>query len=363
VRLSAEDRAAIWGRRVVAVPAALVSFVVVWATLPVTLSLALLWDGLVHRRLAITRGLGIVVLALSGEVWGIVAGFGAWLVSLVWIGLPRRRFEDWNYGLETRYAGFMFRIARWILGATLAMDGHEMVSPGPILLFIRHAALADTILPGALVMHGHGIRLRHVLARGLLWAPGLNVVGTRVDNLFVRRGSATELPRMRAMADDLGPRDGVVIWPEGMVPTPANLERSRVRAREKAARRGIEDPPPEPRRRGRLRSRFTNVLPPVPGGPLALLEHAAAADVVFCAHVGFEPVTRTADLLRGGLAGRTVRVSFWRVPRAEIPVTRAHRAAWLFEQWERMDAWVGANREDATGGAREGPGSTVQSAV
>jgi 1-acyl-sn-glycerol-3-phosphate acyltransferase len=365
-RLNAEDRAAIWGRRVVAVPGALVSFVVVWATLPVTLLLALLWDGVVHRRLAVTRGLGIVVLALSGEVWGIVAGFGAWLVSVAWIGLPRKRFDDWNYGLETRYAGFMFRIARWILGATLVMDGHDVVSPGPILLFIRHAALADTLLPGALVMHGHGIRLRHVLARGLLWAPGLNVVGTRVDNLFVRRGSATELPRIRAMAEDLGPRDGVVIWPEGMVPTPANLERSRARAREKAARRGSDAVPPEPRRRGRLRSRFTHVLPPVPGGPLALLEHAAEADVVFCAHVGFEPVTRTLDLLRGALAGRTVRVWFWRVPRAEIPATRAHRAAWLFEQWERMDEWVAANGDATNGRAQrepDGTGSSVESTV
>jgi hypothetical protein len=104
----------------------------------------------------------------------------------------------------------------------------------------------------------------------------------------------------------------------------------------------------------------------VPGGPLALLEHAASADVVFCAHVGFEPVTRTVDLLRGGLAGRTVRVSFWRVPRGEVPVTRAHRAAWLFDQWERMDVWVAANREETAGGTPgepNGAGSAVGSTV
>jgi hypothetical protein len=132
-----------------------------------------------------------------------------------------------------------------------------------------------------------------------------------------------------------------------MVPTPANLDRSDARAREKVARRGGEESPPAASRRGRLRSRYRRVLPPVPGGPLALLEHAAQADVVFCAHAGFEPVTRVVDLLRGALAGRTVRVSFWRVPRAEIPTTRPQRAAWLFDQWERMDAWVVAHADPA----------------
>jgi 1-acyl-sn-glycerol-3-phosphate acyltransferase len=346
MRLSAGERAGIWGRRVVAVPAAMVGFLLLVVTSPLTLSIALLWDAVVHRHLTSTRGVAVLVLALFGEVWGILAGFGAWLASGVWLGLGRQRFVRWNYGLEATYAGFMFPAARWILGARLELEGHEVVSPGPILLFIRHAALADTILPGALVMHGHRIRLRHVLARGLLWAPGLNVVGTRVDNLFIRRGSAGELRRLGAMADGLGPEDGVVIWPEGMVPTPANLERSRVRAQEKAARRGGGGAPSESPRRGRLRSRYDHVLPPVPGGPLALLEHAGTADVVFCAHVGFEPVTRTVDLLRGGLAGRTVRVLFWRVPRSEIPSTRPQRAAWLFDQWERVDEWVAANRNE-----------------
>ena len=71
-----------------------------------------------------------------------------------------------------------------------------------------------------------------------------------------------------------------------------------------------------------LANRLRNVLPPRLGGPLALLDEAAGADVVVCGHVGFDGFEYISDIWAGGLVGTTVRVRFWRSPAAEVPSAR-----------------------------------------
>ena len=51
-----------------------------------------------------------------------------------------------------------------------------------------------------------------------------------------------------------------------------------------------------------------------------------------------------SDLWRGALVGGTLRVTAWRCARAEVPADPAAAAAWLFEQWRRLDAWVASSR-------------------
>jgi hypothetical protein len=82
------------------------------------------------------------------------------------------------------------------------------------------------------------------------------------------------------------------------------------------------------------------VLPPRPGGTLGLLEAAPAADVVVCAHTGFEGAASLAEIWKGALVDQTIRVEFRRIPRNGIPVGRDARIAWLFEEWQRVDAWI-----------------------
>ena len=50
-------------------------------------------------------------------------------------------------------------------------------------------ALAVVLLAAALLSRPHGVRLRYVLKRELLWDPCLDIVGHRLPNAFVRRGS------------------------------------------------------------------------------------------------------------------------------------------------------------------------------
>ena len=72
-----------------------------------------------------------------------------------------------------------------------------------------------------------------------------------------------------------------------------------------------------------------------------MIERNPGVDVVFCAHSGLEGAGSPRDLLAGALVGSTVRVRFWRVPYAEIPVTYEARIEWLYGQWQRVDEWIG----------------------
>ena len=85
---------------------------------------------------------------------------------------------------------------------------------------------------------------------------------------------------------------------------------------------------------------FKNVLPPRPGGPLALLQENPGLDVVFCSHVGFEQAATIKQLVNGALIHRTIRVRFWRIPFSEIPKTSAARVDWLIEHWRQVDQWI-----------------------
>jgi hypothetical protein len=82
------------------------------------------------------------------------------------------------------------------------------------------------------------------------------------------------------------------------------------------------------------------VLPPRPGGPLALLDVEPAADVVIAAHVGLDGFSHIRNILEGGLIGGTIRVRFERFPAASIPSDPEARIAWLYDRWADVDEWI-----------------------
>ena len=177
------------------------------------------------------------------------------------------------------------------------------------------------------------------MKRELLWDPCLDIVGQRLPNAFVRRGqsgSAAEIERVRELARDLGPRDGVMLFPEGTRFTPRKRQQVLARLAESAEPKHVE--------RGRA---LQHVLPPRLGGVLALLEEAPGVDVAFCVHTGFERLRTLNDLWSGELVGRTIEVEFWRIPAAQIPRERAARVDWLFDQWSRIDDWLETRATDA----------------
>ena len=179
---------------------------------------------------------------------------------------------------------------RFLFRVSLDVEGDEATAPGPMVLMMRHASLADTLLPTVLVLRRHKIRLRYVLKRELLWDPALDLAGNVLPNYFVDRRStdaAAEVERVRSLGVGLGESDGVLIYPEG------------TRFTEEKRERVIEI----------LRHRFPHlveraealrgVLAPRQAGVLALLE--AGTDVVVCAHVGLDGLSHVKRIWRGGL--------------------------------------------------------------
>jgi 1-acyl-sn-glycerol-3-phosphate acyltransferase len=324
---AAESRAARWRRRAIVIPAYVVALALVLALLPVAVPLALLRDVACDRRLPATRLVCFAVAYLACEVLGLAAAFALGIAA----GGSRERALRWHYALQAWWACALFAAARRLYGLRLRVQGDDAVRHGPFLLLLRHASLADTLLPAVVVAARHGIRLRWVLKRELLWDPCLDVVGQRLPNVFVRRGSgesALEIAAVRALAGQLGAGEGVLIYPEGTRATPAK----RARARAALAERN-------PGRAARLAA-LRHLLPPRSGGALALIEAQPAADVVFMAHAGLDGAATLGDVWRGALVGRTVDVALWRAPAAAIPREAEARLAWLDAQWLRMDLWV-----------------------
>jgi 1-acyl-sn-glycerol-3-phosphate acyltransferase len=339
-----------WGRRARSIGAHLVASTLLLTTLPIVLPLLILTDVLRGARFSATRFLGMIAVYLACEQLGVLTSGWLWLTR----GRDPAAWTQRNFRLQCWWARTLFGAGERLFGLRVQVEGLEVVAPGPIVMFVRHASVADTLLPAVFVSSRLGILLRYVLKRELLWDPCLDIVGQRLPNVFVRRGSADparEIATVQRLAQGLGPTDGVLVFPEGTRFSPKR------RADALAKLAAGNDPALAARAAG-----LVNVLPPRLGGALALLDAAPDADVVFCGHVGFDGALRLGDLWNGALVDRAVRVVFWRCPRASIPADRDARVDWLYREWERLDAWVGARGEggaDAACRPRDKAGDTA----
>jgi 1-acyl-sn-glycerol-3-phosphate acyltransferase len=321
------------GRRSLTIPGTLLAFALLVLSLPLSLPIAALADVALRRRWATTRFLGFGLGYLGCEMLGLAASLALWLYAGPFTGRDRERYERANFRLQLRWASALLTLAQRLYGLRIELDLAE-VGDRTLLVFVRHASLVDALLPTVFVSARDGTRLRFVLKRELLLDPCLDVVGQRLPNAFVARGTgdpAQEEESIRRLARELGPREGVVIFPEGTRFSPdkrvAALERVRASGdRVRSARVG----------------RFRHVLPPRSRGALALLDAAPQAEVLFLAHHGLEGTGHPLAILRGDLIGRRIRIRTWRVPVSSLPAAPADRLAWLDGEWAHVDDWIEA---------------------
>ncbi len=333
IEFNPEPRRRVIRRRMITIPRSILALVVLITLAPITVPLALAVDSirwLVRRQPAMTTRL----MAL-GFVFFATELIGLWRLLLSWIragwGRDRSRLRAEAWPIQIWWARTLFRAVLRVFAIDLIVSGQKSASPGPVIAMFRHASIVDNLLPAVLLTADLGIRLRWVVKRELLTLPSLDVAGKRLPNYFVDREAADvrqELRGIKALAADLDDDEGVLIFPEGTRFTSQRRLRALKRMRqagdamaERAA--GLEF-----------------LMPPRPGGTLALLD--SGADVVVGVHQGLEGFAKLGDLWSGELVGRTVAVRLTRIDAAAIPRGRKERVDWLYDLWAELDSWIAA---------------------
>jgi hypothetical protein len=338
-----------WIRRAVSFPAIHLLALVALALFPVALPLAFLVDLVRRRRFALSRCVVFFFGYLLGEIAFLLVGALQFLLAPGITAKSRARLLRWTHGLGNAWGFYLDRFGRACFSVTLEVTGREaLTAPGPVIGFLRHASVADNLIAPVFFGREAGFDLRYVAKHEVQNDPIFDIIGNRLHSVFVRRGSGDaerEIAAVTGLLEGLGPRDAIVVWPEGTRFSPAKREKILA----SIERRG------DAARTARARA-LEHVLPPNLGGPVALLEAAVArglgTDVVFCRHAGYEGAATFADLLEGRAIGRRVRLHFVRVPFDQLP--RGGREAiadWFFTEWATLDAWVGRELPGVLAGA------------
>lgn len=326
-----ETRNTILKRRLVTIPRSAALFVLVTVTLPILVAGAAVIDGLrwaaTRRPCMALRFVAVGWVFLAAEVVGLIRFSWHWLAT--GFGRDHEQLVARAWPTQRWWACTLFTTVQNLFRVELVVEGQELTTPGPILAMFRHASIVDNLLPAVLLADRAGYRLRWIVKRELLAEPALDVAGTRLPNYFVDRESSdprAEIRNIRRLAADLGPDEGVLIYPEG------------TRFTEERRRRVLRSMEHRDAALYERAQRLRHLLPPRIGGPLTLLD--TNYDVVMCGHEGLGGFARLRDLWSGALIGRTVHVRFWRFPAATIPAGRKERIDWLFDKWEAMDSWI-----------------------
>ncbi len=318
-------------RRPITVMAVVIGALLLTVLLPIWIVFSVVLD-LVGRkwRLPTFRLMCFAWLWLWLETLGILGAELLWLTG-------QARNQRANYALQRWWAKQLIGSLRLSCGLKIEVEGAENLSAGPLICLGRHASLGDALV-SAWIFGSLAKRFpRYVMKKELLFDPCLDVVGQRIPNYFVDRGSAAvrqELTGIRTMAANMGERDVAVIFPEG---TRTNDEK-RVGLVARLERRA-------PERHAKLIG-LQRLLPPRSAGASVLLEEIPNGDVVVMWHVGFDGLDTFGGVRRRiASANPSAKVVLEHHTRASIPEGDGFEA-WLDDRWLEIDAKVVA--ADAT---------------
>lgn len=344
-----------WGRRAVTVPGYLLAALVLLSLTPILLPVVVVADVVRRRHFALVRSLLMVDVYLLAEALGMLASLVIWATSSGWRREASAAYLTRNFSLQCRWASVLFWSARRIFGLRLEVEGEECVRTGPLVVIGRHVSPIDNLVPAAFVSARHGLRLRWVINRWLLRDPCLDIVGCRLPNVFVdtrQDEPGGQAPVVGALAEGLGPNEGVLIYPEGALFSTGR--RARVIARLATTDRDASH----------RAEALQHVLAPRTGGFVAALAAAPEADVVVCSHTGLESAGSYRAFISGALVGARVRIEFRRIARQSIPPDATGQAEWLWRTWGEVDRWLALHESPPTpNGGPQAPGAAPASAL
>lgn len=333
-------------RRLATVPGLYLGGLLLVALIPVWLPIAAIFDVIRRQwRMPTVRLLSFAVAWLWLEICGVTASFVFWLVG-------QRRNTDLHYALQRWWAKNLLGSLGILCGIRVTVDNVEALKSGPVLLFSRHASLADSLVSAYVVGHLARMKPRYVLKKELLVDPCLDIVGNRLPNHFLDRtapDSRSELQALETLVAGLGTEGVGIIFPEGTRANPAK----RTKALEKISSN-------DPERSERL-ANIQHLLPPRPSGAAAMIRGNATADVVISWHVGFEGLD-TFGGIHAALARPMppVHVVFQRFARSTVPAADAEAngafTKWLDERWIEIDSEVDRTLKDRESTTRSSHG-------
>jgi 1-acyl-sn-glycerol-3-phosphate acyltransferase len=206
----------------------------------------------------------------------------------------------------------------------------------PLIVFSRHAGPGDTIFVTNELISRYRRRPSVAFKEKLALDPCVDLLAHRLPQALLDTSDRNECEaRIRGLTAELGPRGTFLLFPEGGNFTPERrssaLRRLWRKGRRRSAARAEEMP---------------HVLPPQPGGALAALRARADADVVFAAHTGLGLAAYPRQFWRDIPIGRTLHTRLWLVPAEEVPEGDEQRVSWLYDWWERIDAWIDGPHPD-----------------
>lgn len=281
---------------------------------------------------------GIVWLTLESAV----------LIACLWLWLAGgARRQERHYALIGWFLAKVYAAAVRIFRLTLDIEEPEPTPEEraarltrPVIVLSRHAGPGDSFLLIYHLLTLYHRRPRIVMKAALQYDPSLDVVINRLPNAFVPRGSAAQsrvVEEIRRLAATMGDQDALVIFPEGGNFTPRRRRLAIRRLEEKGLSAQAD------RARG-----MDHLLPPRPNGAIAAIEACPGADVIFVAHTGLDDLITLGDVWRKLPLRAHITAKWWRVPAAEVPTEREARIGWLYDHWERIDAWISAQRQART---------------
>jgi 1-acyl-sn-glycerol-3-phosphate acyltransferase len=328
----------IWVRRVVLDPLIFVVAILSVLLSPVLFAGAVLADLVSRGEWKFVRTTRLFVVFMGCEVVGLTAAFALWIASGFGARIRSPRFRVLHYRLLAWWLRVISHEIQLAFGLAIDLPGQPRIE-GPVIVFSRHAGPGDSVFIASVLLHDFDRFPRIVGKKELEFSPFFDVMGHRLPMRFIRphpKLREVAIDAVRDAASNLQERDAFVLFPEGGNFTPGR----RSRVIQSFERRDLPDDAAYARS-------LMNVLPPHPSGPLAAMDEAPGADVVFVAHTGTEDLISPAIIWRGIPFGRTIRASYWHVPADQVPATRDERIEWLNRQWQAVDAWIGANRVTA----------------
>jgi hypothetical protein len=338
-------------RRLVLAPLVFALSLGLVAVSPVLFLVAFVIDLIARGGWRSVRLMAFAVAYLLHELAGLVIMLVLWIRSGFGSRLHSSNIEEAHYRFMRWWLRGVNAAAVRCFRLRIQIEDRPVPTPGPILVFSRHAGPGNSMMLVGTLMIAYQRRPRVVMLAKLQWEPLFDIMLNRLPNRFIEHDPKKRDAHVSAIADlaaDLGDQDAYVLFPEGHDFTP----RLRLKAIAHLFKRGHEE-------HAQLAERMQHVLPPKSAGVMAAITAAPGADVVFVAHTVLEDVGSFKSLwgripFRGPIFSR-----YWRIPAAEVPRDRDELTRWLYEWWGRIDHWVEQRLESMDPDAARPSGRTI----